>query len=978
MLFRRMIEMKKKSLLAGIMSACILSSAAVAVTAAAGASNDIVYGDANCNGTLELSDAILIMQSLANPSKYGVGGEDPTHMTEQGRVNGDVYERGGGLTGNDALAIQKRLLNLIPSLPESYAPGYSETTTQTAPIQTTTATTTTQPVVTVPKEDVETKIHLTGSSATVEGKYAVANGSNVTISHSGSYYIDGTLNNGQIYVEVPDDKADPDTVKLIFNGVNITGNSAPAVLVKNADKTSITISDGTENTLSDGTSPYTGDNEGCAVIEAKDDLTIKGGDAGTGTLNINANVQPGVVCNNDIKFTGGNININTLNETEGQDAVKGKTSVTVKGGTVIIDSKGDGLKSSKGNVDIEDGVVSIKSSKDAIQAETAINISGGNIGAFGDRGLTSVGTINVTGGSLLATATDNQYEGTLTAQQSVFAFDFVKEWSKNNPIALTDSSKKIFFEENTLKKYRFAVVSSPDLSTSGDYKLFAGGIKMKHSTGNTFKGGTPASYTEVNNDMDDQDQLYGSLFNQKLVHKIEVKMSDNDWNNFMKVAQEEQWAPCDVVIDGEEFKNVGIRTKGNSSRMSVSNGKYSFRFKMDKYDKYTNYHGLTEFCLNNFYSDASCMRDTICYDAMYTIDGVAPRTSYSDMYLNGQLYSFYLACEQPGTTLAERYAIDDDSDLYKATERSNQGGGLFSFGGDSYSTFTSSMPVSNLDLKFGDDEQLTHLEELKTEINKLTPQNYKFIEDIMDVPSFLKGFAVNSVMCNYDSYNGSLAHNYYLIYTGGKHYFVGWDYNLSLGAFMGGTDAVNSDVKTSLYQAELKDRPFAKLLQVPEYYDMYVGYVKEILNKFSNPEQYTSEYVSLIRPHVQADPLYFFTLDQFDSTTKKSANGLQVGSGQQNPGQQNPWGQQDPWGQQNPWGQQGWNWQSDENSDDSVVTEESWAFEGGFGGGGAQWGGGGWGGGGFGGGGMMWNSETVSVVDFLIKRFEIIHSALNF
>ncbi len=972
--------MKKKSLLAGIMSACILSSAAVAVTAAAGASNDIVYGDANCNGTLELSDAILIMQSLANPSKYGVGGEDPTHMTEQGRVNGDVYERGGGLTGNDALAIQKRLLNLIPSLPESYAPGYSETTTQTAPIQTTTATTTTQPVVTVPKEDVETKIHLTGSSATVEGKYAVANGSNVTISHSGSYYIDGTLNNGQIYVEVPDDKADPDTVKLIFNGVNITGNSAPAVLVKNADKTSITISDGTENTLSDGTSPYTGDNEGCAVIEAKDDLTIKGGDAGTGTLNINANVQPGVVCNNDIKFTGGNININTLNETEGQDAVKGKTSVTVKGGTVIIDSKGDGLKSSKGNVDIEDGVVSIKSSKDAIQAETAINISGGNIGAFGDRGLTSVGTINVTGGSLLATATDNQYEGTLTAQQSVFAFDFVKEWSKNNPIALTDSSKKIFFEENTLKKYRFAVVSSPDLSTSGDYKLFAGGIKMKHSTGSTFKGGTPASYTEVNNDMDDQDQLYGSLFNQKLVHKIEVKMSDNDWNNFMRVAQEEQWAPCDVVIDGEEFKNVGIRTKGNSSRMMVNNGKYSFRFKMDKYDKYTNYHGLTEFCLNNFYSDASCMRDTICYDAMYTLDGVAPRTSYSDMYLNGKLYSFYLACEQPGTTLAERYAIDDDSNLYKATERSNQGGGMFMMGGDSYSTFTQNMPVSNLDLKFGNDEQLTHLEELKTEINKLTPQNYKFIEDIMDVPSFLKGFAVNSVMCNYDSYNGSLAHNYYLIYTGGKHYFVGWDYNLSLGAFMGGTDAVNSDVKTSLYQAELKDRPFAKLLQVPEYYDMYVGYVKEILNRFSNPEQYTSEYVSLIRPHVQADPLYFFTLDQFDSTTKKSANGLQVGSGQQNPGQQNPWGQQDPWGQQNPWGQQGWNWQSDENSDDSVVTEESWAFEGGFdwGGGGAQWGGGGWGGGGFGGGGMMWNSETVSVVDFLIKRFEIIHSALNF
>ena len=111
------------------------------------------------------------------------------------------------------------------------------------------------------------------------------------------------------------------------------------------------------------------------------------------------------------------------------------------------------------------------------------------------------------------------------------------------------------------------------------------------------------------------------------------------------------------------------------------------------------------------------MRDLICYDAMYTIDGVAPKSSYSDMYVNGKLYSFYYALEQPGTTLAERYAIDDDSNLYKATERSNQagGGGMWGGmgGGDSYSTFTNNMPVSNLDLKFGTDEQLpvsyTHL-----------------------------------------------------------------------------------------------------------------------------------------------------------------------------------------------------------------------------------------------------------------------------
>ncbi|MCR4639235.1 carbohydrate-binding domain-containing protein [Ruminococcus sp.] len=1011
--------MKKKSLIAGILSACIVGSAA-AVTLSSSAA-DKLYGDANLDGSVDMSDCVLIMQSLANPSKYGTTGTNEQHITADGAELADVSERGNGLTSNDALSVQRYLLGMIKELPESYSNNAQNSTTTTAEAQTTTTATTTAPaetVTTLPKEDVNTKIHLNGSSIQVDGKYAEANGSKVTISHSGSYTIDGTLNNGQIYVEIPDEKADPDTVKLVFNGVNITGMNAPAVLIKNADKTSITLADGTENTVSDGTSAYSGDDQTSAVIEAKDDLTIKGGDAGTGILNITANVQPAIVCNNDIKFTGGITNIDTLNLTEANDAVKGKSSVLVKGGQLNINSEGDGIKSSKGNVDIEGGEINIKCGNDAIQAETALNISGGKIAAFGDRGLTSAGTIAVTGGDLLATATDNQCENLTSTEQNTIMIDFAKEWSKNNPIALTDSSNKVLFDQNTSKKYRYAIISSAEIG-SGEYKLFAGGIKQKHSSGSTFTGGKPAAYKDVNNDMENEEQLYGSFFDLGKVHKIDVKMSESDWNAFMNVAQKEEWYPCDLVIDGEEFKNVGIRTKGNSSRMMVNNGKYSFRFKLDKYEKLNNYHGLTEFCMNNFYSDASCMRDLICYDAMYNIDGVAPKSSYSDMYVNGKLYSFYYALEQPGTTLAERYAIDDDSNLYKATERSNQagGGGMWGGmgGGDSYSTFTNNMPVSNLDLKFGTDEQLQHLEELKTAINKVTTSDYKFIEDIMDVPSFLKGFAVNSVMCNYDSYNGSLAHNYYLMYTGGKHYFVGWDYNLCLGIFMDGASSVNSDINTSLYNATVDNRPFAKLLQIPEYYKMYVGYVNEIMDYYKNIEQYVANYSQLIRPHVEADPRFAFSVDQFVTSTTKSANGLQ-GAGQQgqqqNPWgqqqgqqgqQQNPWGQQqgqqgqqqDPWGQQqgqqnqwdqqqqgqqNQWGQQGngqWNFQFNSDEPDaaegSAEFEQSWAFEGGFGGGGFNWNGGG---GGFGGGGMFGNN-SVSVIDFLLKRFEVIRSTIK-
>ena len=63
-----------------------------------------IKGDANCDGEISMADAVLIMQTLANPDKY--------KMTEQGRNNADIYGNGDGITNMDALHIQKILLKL--------------------------------------------------------------------------------------------------------------------------------------------------------------------------------------------------------------------------------------------------------------------------------------------------------------------------------------------------------------------------------------------------------------------------------------------------------------------------------------------------------------------------------------------------------------------------------------------------------------------------------------------------------------------------------------------------------------------------------------------------------------------------------------------------------------------------------------------------------------------------------------------------
>ena len=75
--------------------------------------SEYLAGDTNCDGTVDLADAVLIMQALANPNRYGLNGTSDKRITEQGWGNGDVDKNVTGLTVNDAQKIQSYLLGKI-------------------------------------------------------------------------------------------------------------------------------------------------------------------------------------------------------------------------------------------------------------------------------------------------------------------------------------------------------------------------------------------------------------------------------------------------------------------------------------------------------------------------------------------------------------------------------------------------------------------------------------------------------------------------------------------------------------------------------------------------------------------------------------------------------------------------------------------------------------------------------------------------
>ncbi|MBQ3500054.1 MAG: CotH kinase family protein, partial [Oscillospiraceae bacterium] len=115
------------------------------------------------------------------------------------------------------------------------------------------------------------------------------------------------------------------------------------------------------------------------------------------------------------------------------------------------------------------------------------------------------------------------------------------------------------------------------------------------------------------------------LFDNSYVHTIDIEMEN--WNSFIETAENEEYSVCNVTIDGETIKNVGIRGKGNTSLSNVSSmgsQRYSFKIEFDQYDGTSTYHGLDKLSLNNLIQDSTFMKDYLVYTMMNEFGANAP------------------------------------------------------------------------------------------------------------------------------------------------------------------------------------------------------------------------------------------------------------------------------------------------------------------------------------------------------------------
>lgn len=183
---------------------------------------------------------------------------------------------------------------------------------------------------------------------------------------------------------------------------------------------------------------------------------------------------------------------------------------------------------------------------------------------------------------------------------------------------------------------------------------------------------------------------------------------------------------------------------------------------------------------------------------------------------------------------------------------------------DAYSSYQNIFDNAKTDVTDSDKDRLiASLKQLNAQEN---------LEEVVDVEEVIRYFVVHNFVCNFDSYTGSMIHNYYLYEEDGQLSTIPWDYNLAFGGFLGSSDAtalVNYPIDTPVSGGTVDSRPMlAWIFSSEEYTQLYHQYFSQFLAEWFDSGSFSQtlqQVVDLITPYVEKDPTKFCTTEEFQA-----------------------------------------------------------------------------------------------------------------
>ncbi|MDA3847262.1 MAG: CotH kinase family protein, partial [Vallitaleaceae bacterium] len=273
------------------------------------------------------------------------------------------------------------------------------------------------------------------------------------------------------------------------------------------------------------------------------------------------------------------------------------------------------------------------------------------------------------------------------------------------------------------------------------------------------------------------------------------------------------------------------------------------------------FYGISKLNLNNIFGDASYMREYMAYEALESLDSVASRTTYAQLYINDEYFGLYLSVEDVNDDyLYDNYG-SNNGELYKPEMAGGSDLDYIDDDPDSYNGITPDDGSSS------DNEDIINLMKVI--------ESGENLEDVFNVDGFLKYLAVSTFTVNMDSYQGGMFHNYYLYNDDGYFEWIPWDLNMAFNGFPAMTDeeAVNLLIDEPVLGA-LSEYPLIETILANEDYMLtYHGYLEELMANYFDEDNFTSkvEWIfELIDTYVEEDPTSFYTYDEFVAKVHES------------------------------------------------------------------------------------------------------------
>ncbi len=224
-----------------------------------------------------------------------------------------------------------------------------------------------------------------------------------------------------------------------------------------------------------------------------------------------------------------------------------------------------------------------------------------------------------------------------------------------------------------------------------------------------------------------------------------------------------------------------------------------------------------------------------------------------------------------GRFRGDRDTASEEAEQIPQKDMGNRGGSVMGsndvsliYTDDDYDSYTNIFDNAKTDITDADKDRLIDsLQQLNEGVN---------IEAVVNVDEVIRYFVVHNFVCNFDSYTGSMIHNYYLYEEDGQLSMIPWDYNLAFGGFQGAQDTtalVNYPIDTPVSGGTIESRPMlAWIFASEEYTQLYHEYFAEFIASYFDSgyfAQMIDSVQELIAPYVEQDPTKFCTYEEFET-----------------------------------------------------------------------------------------------------------------